>query len=48
MQREYSIGIRRMKVIRNLVVDTSNWWFGKQVVIQPTRVKAVVWAERRI
>jgi hypothetical protein len=34
--------------IQYLVVDTSNWWFGKQVIIQPSRVKAVVWAERQI
>jgi hypothetical protein len=31
-----------------LLVDTSNWWFGKKVIVSPARIKTIVWAERQI
>lgn len=32
--------------IRYLVVDTSNWWMGHQVLIAPQWIREVSWAER--
>ncbi len=34
--------------IQYMLVDTSNWWFGKKVIILPAQVKTIVWAERQI
>lgn len=31
--------------IRHLVVTTSNWWFGRKVLIAPTDVEAVRWGD---
>ena len=31
--------------IRYLVVDTSNWWFGHQVLIAPRWIQSVSWSE---
>jgi uncharacterized protein YrrD len=30
------------------VVDTSNWWFGKHVLISPHAVKAIEWSDRQV
>lgn len=30
------------------VVDTSNWWFGRKVVVDPTRIKDVNWSGRKV
>ena len=32
--------------IRYLVVDTSNWWFGKHVLVAPEWITDISWAER--
>jgi uncharacterized protein YrrD len=34
--------------IRYLVVDTRNWWFGKQVVIAPQWISHIDWAESKV
>jgi sporulation protein YlmC with PRC-barrel domain len=34
--------------IHYMVVDTSDWWFGRRVIISPTSVKRVDWAERQV
>ncbi len=34
--------------VRYLVVDTSTWWFGKDVVISPEWVSKVSWGERSL
>jgi hypothetical protein len=34
--------------IRYLVVDTSNWWLGSQVLIAPLWIDAVNWGERSV
>ena len=34
--------------IRYIVVDTSNWWLGHQVLIDPQWIKDVSWAEQRV
>ena len=34
--------------IRYLVVDTSNWWMGKKVLVAPHWATAVSWAERKV
>ncbi len=34
--------------IRYMVVDTSNWWFGKKVLIAPTWIAGVSWAEQKV
>jgi hypothetical protein len=34
--------------IRYIEVDTSNWWFGKRVLIAPPSVRQIVWEERLI
>ncbi len=34
--------------IHYLVVDTSNWWLGRKVLISPRSVRAIDWAERHI
>ncbi len=34
--------------IHYLVVDTSNWWIGKKVLISPRSVKTIDWSERTI
>ena len=34
--------------IRYIEVDTSNWWFGKKVLIAPRLVRQINWAERLI
>jgi len=35
-------------VVRYLVVDTSNWWFGKKVLVAPHWAERVSWEERMI
>jgi hypothetical protein len=32
--------------IRYLIVDTSNWWLGHQVLVAPKWIQHVSWAER--
>ena len=34
--------------IRYLVIDTSNWWFGKKVLIAPRWTTSVSWDERKV
>lgn len=34
--------------IRYLVVDTSNWWFGKKVLVAPDWVESVNWSDRTV
>jgi uncharacterized protein YrrD len=34
--------------IRYLIVDTSNWWFGHQVLISPQWITAVSWPEQSV
>jgi hypothetical protein len=34
--------------VRYLVVDTSNWWFGKKVLVDPSWASGVSWAERKV
>lgn len=34
--------------LRYLVVDTSNWWFGKKVLIAPAWVTSVDWLDRKV
>jgi uncharacterized protein YrrD len=34
--------------IRYMLLDTIQWWFGKKVIVSPTLIKAVFWAERQI
>jgi hypothetical protein len=30
------------------IVDTSNWWFGKRVLISPRAVKGIDWSDRQV
>ena len=34
--------------IRQLVIDTSNWWFGRKVLISPRKIRRVEWAEAKV
>lgn len=34
--------------IRYLVIDTSNWWFGKKVLVSPHWASRVSWSERKV
>jgi hypothetical protein len=34
--------------IRYLVVNTSNWWMGHDVLISPQWIKTISWAEARV
>ena len=34
--------------IRYLVIDTRNWWPGRQVLLPPQSVHAIRWSDRRI
>jgi sporulation protein YlmC with PRC-barrel domain len=34
--------------IRYAVVDTSNWWFGRKVVVDPTLIRDVNWSGRKV
>jgi sporulation protein YlmC with PRC-barrel domain len=34
--------------VRFLVVDTSNWWFGKKVLVSPHWAHRVSWGERKV
>jgi hypothetical protein len=34
--------------VRYLAVDTSNWWFGKKVLIAPQWASGIRWAERKV
>lgn len=34
--------------VRYLVVDTSNWWFGKKVLLAPRWASRVSWAESKV
>lgn len=34
--------------VRYLVIDTSNWWFGKKVLVEPLWAVRVSWAEGKI
>ena len=38
----------RTWAIRYLVVNTSNWWLGHQVLIAPTWIDAISWPERSV
>ena len=35
-------------MVRYLVVDTSNWWLGRRVIIPPHWTRSIGWSERRI
>lgn len=34
--------------IRYLIVGTSNWWFGKTVLLGPSRIREISWATKRV
>jgi sporulation protein YlmC with PRC-barrel domain len=34
--------------IRYLIIDTKNWWSGKKVLIAPSRIERVSWAESKV
>jgi len=34
--------------IRYMIIDTRNWWLGKHVLVSPSWVERVLWAERRV
>jgi hypothetical protein len=34
--------------VRYLVLDTSNWWFGRHVLVAPSWISAIDWAERTV
>jgi sporulation protein YlmC with PRC-barrel domain len=34
--------------VRYLVVDTSNWWFGKKVLLSPHWASRISWEERKV
>jgi len=34
--------------VRYLVIDTSNWWFGKKVLVAPQWTNRISWAERNV
>ena len=34
--------------IRFFVIDTSNWWLGKKVLVSPSEVKRVSWEDRKV
>ena len=34
--------------IRYIIVDTSNWWVGKQVLIAPRWIKSVLWSDQMV
>ena len=34
--------------VRYLVIDTSNWWFGKKVLLSPHWASRVSWGERKV
>ena len=34
--------------VRYLVVDTSNWWFGKKVLVAPHWASSVIWENRNV
>jgi sporulation protein YlmC with PRC-barrel domain len=34
--------------VRYLVIDTSNWWFGKKVLVSPLWAEKISWAERNV
>lgn len=36
------------KIIRYLIVDTRNWWPGKQVLVSPKWIDRVSWVESRV
>ena len=35
-------------VVRYLVIDTRNWWFGKKVLVSPLWAEKISWAERNV
>jgi len=34
--------------VRYLVIDTSNWWFGKKVLISPQWIESISWTESKV
>jgi hypothetical protein len=34
--------------VRYLVIDTSNWWFGKRVLVAPHWANRISWAEKKV
>jgi hypothetical protein len=34
--------------VRYLVIDTSNWWMGKHVLVSPYAVTGIGWADRKV
>ena len=34
--------------VRYLVVDTSNWWFGKHVLVAPAWIRNIAWRDRAV
>ena len=38
----------RSWAIRYLIVDTSNWWMGRKVVVAPSWISAIRWEDRKV
>jgi hypothetical protein len=34
--------------VRYLVIDTSNWWMGKHVLVSPYAATRIVWTDRKV
>ena len=34
--------------VRFFIVDTSNWWIGKKVLVAPSAVRKVSWGDRKV
>ena len=34
--------------VRYLVVDTTNWWFGRHVLVAPRWIRQIAWADRSV
>ena len=34
--------------VRYLIIDTSDWWFGKRVLVSPTWIDRVTWSDREV
>jgi len=38
----------RTWAIRYLIVNTSNWWLGHEVLIAPAWIKNIIWADSKV
>ncbi len=34
--------------IQYMLVDTTNWWFGKRIIVSPSKIKSIIWTENEI